>query len=172
MKLRVLSIAAIALITTMSWATGPNAADSQAAFARLKSLAGEWEGTVSDGSKSHLRYEIISGGSAVVEHFVNDKMGAANAMVTVFYLNGARLELTHYCMAKNQPHMQAEAFDSSTGELRFGFVNATGLSGPEAGHMHNASFKFIDADHFSADWQFYESGKPKFNENVQFTRVQ
>jgi len=150
--------------------SAPNSNDT-AAFARLKSLAGDWEAPAGKGGKSHLRYEVVSGGSAVVEHFVSDEMGAANAMLTVYYLDGDHLQLTHYCMAKNQPHMQAEAFDSGTGELRFTFVNATGLSSPEAGHMHNATFRFIDEDHFSTDWQFFEGGKPKFNEAVQYTRV-
>jgi hypothetical protein len=147
------------------------ASNDAAAFAQLKSLAGDWESPADKGGKSHLRYEVVSGGSAVVEHFVSDEMGASNAMVTVYYLDGDHLQLTHYCMARSQPHMQAEAFDSSTGELRFAFVNATGLSSPGAGHMHNATFRFIDADHFSTDWQFFENGKPKFNEAVQYTRV-
>jgi hypothetical protein len=142
-----------------------------AAFDHLKALAGDWEGKTANGSKSHLRYEVVSNGSAVLERFENDQLGSGNTMVTVYYLDGDRLQLTHYCMAKNQPHMRAESFDSATGELRFAFVDATGLSGPEAGHMHNASFRFIDADHFTTDWQFFESGKPKFNESVQYTRV-
>jgi len=160
----------VVLLASLLWAGTPNSNDT-AAFARLKTLAGEWEGKAADGSTSHLRYEVVSNGSAVLERFENDQLGAGNAMVTVYYLDGDRLQLTHYCMAKNQPHMQAESFDSASGELRFAFVNATGLSSAEAGHMHNASFRFIDGDHFSTDWQFYEAGKPKFSEAVQYTRV-
>jgi hypothetical protein len=145
--------------------------DSAAAFAQLKSLAGDWESKAPDGKKSRARYEVVSGDSAVVERFESDAMGPANAMVTVYYLDGNRLRLTHYCMAHNQPRMQAESFDKSTGELRFVFLDATGLSGPETGHMHNATFRFVDADHFTADWQFFEGGKPKMTESMQYTRV-
>jgi hypothetical protein len=174
MKARLLSVTAVLLLSTMSWASAPkglSSSESQAAFARLKSLAGEWEGADANGGKSHLRYEVISGGSAVAEHFQSDDMGAANAMLTVYYLDGGQLVLTHYCMAQNQPHMQAQSFDSAIGDLQFAFVGASGLPGPEAGHMHNASFRFIDADHFSTDWQFFEGGKLKFNETVQYRRV-
>jgi hypothetical protein len=160
------------IVTTSLWATdAPSATDSAAAFAQLKGLAGDWESKAPDGTKSHARYEVVSGDSAVIERFESDAIGPANAMITVYYLDGNRLRLTHYCMAHNQPRMQAESFDKTTGELRFSFLDATGLSTPEAGHMHNVTFHFVDADHFAADWQFFEAGKPKFNEPLQYTRV-
>jgi len=160
------------MITCSLWAADSSQpADAAAAFAQLKSLAGDWESKAPDGSKSRVRYEVVSAGSAVVEHFETDALGPANAMVTVFYLEGDHLRLTHYCMAKNQPRMQALAFDKSIGELRFAFLDATGLSSPEAGHMHNATFRFVDADHFATDWQFFDGGKPKFSESTQYTRV-
>ena len=173
MKLRILAgtITLLMLSTSVWSAAAPNATDSAGAFEQLKSLAGNWESKAADGNKSRARYEVVSGGSAVVERFENEALGAANAMVTVYYLDGDHLRLTHYCMAQNQPRMQAESFDKSTGELRFAFLDATGLSGPEAGHMHNATFHFVDADHFATDWQFFEGGKPKMTESVQYTRV-
>jgi len=145
--------------------------DAQAAFTKLQSLKGTWESTLADGSKSTVQYEVIAGSSAVVERFVNDKMGAGNAMVTVYYLDGGRLLLQHYCMAKNQPRMKAESFDASKNELHFAFLDATGLASPEAGHMHNATFRFLDADHVTQEWQFFENGKPKFTESIQYARV-
>jgi hypothetical protein len=169
MKLRVLAIAAAILAASLS-ASAASQGNDAAAFAQLKSLAGNWENKGVKG-KSEVRYEVVSGGSAVVERFESDDLGADNAMVTVYYLDGGHLQLTHYCMAHNQPHMQAASFDPGSGDLRFTFVNATGLASPQTGHMHNVNFRFIDADHFSTDWQFYEGGKPKFNEAVQYTRV-
>ena len=160
--------APLMLLPCHSWSAP---ADAQSAFVRLQSLAGTWEGTASDGSKSRIQYEVIAGNSAVVERFVNDKMGAENAMVTVYYLDGGRLLLQHYCMAKNQPRMKAETFDATANELHFAFVDATGLPNPQAGHMHNATIHFIDADHISQEWQFFENGKQKFAESLQYTRV-
>src|SRR5713226_971817 len=66
------------------------------AFARLKTLVGEWEADTKMG-KAHVSYELIAGGTAL-------KMPA---MLTVYHLDGERLLLTHYCMAGNQPRMQA-----------------------------------------------------------------
>jgi hypothetical protein len=166
------------LITIMAGASIlAGAADTQkiiqasAAFDRLKSLAGDWESKNGEGQKSHTRYKVVSGGSAVVERYVSDAMGADNAMETVYYLDGDRLLLTHYCMAHNQPRMQASSFDSTTGDLRFAFLDVTGLPNANAGHMHDVKFHFVDNDHFTTDWEFYESGKPKFTESDQFTRV-
>jgi len=166
---KALLFVAFLLLQPFTSLTAP--ADSQAAFAKLQSLVGTWEGTANDGSKSRVQYEAIAGNSAVVERFVNDKMGAENAMVTVYYLDGGRLLLQHYCMAKNQPRMKAETFDAAANELRFEFVDATGLPNAQAGHMHNATIRFIDANHISQEWQFFENGKQKFTETLQYERV-
>src|SRR5579863_8610060 len=79
-----------------------NRADAAAAFARLKTLVGEWEANRPDG-KVRLAYELTGGGSALVERQAEEKMPA---MMTVYHLDGDRLILTHYCMAGNQPRMQ------------------------------------------------------------------
>jgi len=172
MKLRLaatIGILAAAVLTAAS--DTPKPIQSTAAFDRLKQMAGEWESKDSAGKKSHIRYEVVSGGSAVVERYVSDAMGPDNAMETVYYLDGDRLLLTHYCMAHNQPRMQAESFDPSTGDLRFAFLDATGLSTQNAGHMHNVSMRFVDSNHVNADWQFFQDGKLKMTESVQYTRV-
>ena len=149
----------------------PRTIQASVAFDRLKSLSGEWESKNGEGEKSHTRYEVLSGGSAVVERYVNETMGADKAMETVYYLDGDRLLLTHYCMAHNQPRMQADLFDPSTGDLRFAFLDATGLVSPNSGHMHSVSMHFVDLNHFNADWQFFQDGKLKMTESVQYTRV-
>jgi len=172
MKLRlaaVFVILAAAVLAAASDTAKP--IQTTAAFERLKQMAGEWESKDSAGKKSHIRYEVVSSGSAVVERYVSDSMGADNTMETVYYLDGERLLLTHYCMAHNQPRMQAESFDASTGDLQFAFLDATGLSNPNAGHMHNVSMRFVDSDHVNADWQFFQDGKLKMTESVQYTRM-
>ena len=115
-----------------------------------------------------LSYELIAGGTSLVERESGEKMPA---MMTVYYLDGDRLLLTHYCMAGNQPRMQARAFNPETGEVAFEFLDATNLT-PGAGHMHNATFHLADNDHFSSQWEFYENGQRKMAETAQYTRVQ
>lgn len=138
-----------------------------AAFARLKTLAGDWEADTRMG-KAHLNYEVIAGGTALVERETAEKMPA---MLTVYHMDGDRLLLTHYCMAGNQPRMQARAFNPESGELQFQFLDAGNLANAGAGHMHNARFRFVDNDQLVTKWEFYENGRPKLTETAQYTRV-
>ena len=142
--------------------------DAAAAFARLKTLVGQWEATTSAG-KVHLSYELVSGDTALLERDSSESMPN---MVTLYYVDGGRLLLTHYCMVGNQPRMQAKVFNAETGELDFQFVDATNLASPSAGHMHNAKLRLVDNNHLVSEWQFYENGKPKFSESAQYTRIQ
>jgi hypothetical protein len=138
-----------------------------AAYARLKTLAGEWEAD-SDQGKAHLKLELIAGGTALVER---ETAGQMPAMETVYHLDGARLLLTHYCMAGNQPRLEAKSFNAETGELQFRFLDITNLAAPGAGHMHDVLIRFVDDNHFQSEWQFFENGKPKFTEKALYTRV-
>jgi hypothetical protein len=92
-------------------------------------------------------------------------------VLTVYHLDGDRLLLTHYCMLDNQPRMQAREFNRESGELRFEFLDATNLKEAEAGHMHNATMRFVDDDHFVSEWDFYENGRRKTTETFKYTRI-
>jgi hypothetical protein len=91
-------------------------------------------------------------------------------MLTLYHVDGDRLLLTHYCMAGNQPRMQAKRFDAAAGEIEFQFLDGTNMT-PASGHMHNARFRLLDERHFQSEWQFYENGKSKQSETFQYTRV-
>jgi hypothetical protein len=159
-------VLALLLSATLAYADSP----AQAALARFKALAGEWQATGQKGNKMRMRYTVIGGGSAVEEHFTDDSMGADHETVTIYYVEGEHLALRHYCMVGNQPHMQARGVDEA-GTVQFEFVDATGMSSPNAGHMHRAAFHFTDANHLSTEWNYVEGGETKFTENVQYTRV-
>lgn len=171
MKRQILAFATV-LLTAAAIAplraAGPKteASDGPAAYSRLKTLVGEWEAN-SDMGKVHVSYELIAGGTSLVERESSDKMPA---MQTVYYLDGDRLLLTHYCMVGNQPRMQARSFNAATGEVAFEFLDATNLK-PGAGHMHNATIRLIDNDHYSSAWEFYENGQRKTAETAQYTRI-
>ena len=169
MKTLCLFITSLFLTIAMAGANPESSAstDAATAFGRLKTLTGEWEGKTDKG-KARLRYEVIAGGNAVAEHEIDENMPE---MLTVYYLDGNRLLLTHYCMAGNQPRMEAKALDAQSGELRFQFLDVTNLANPNAGHMHNATLHLVDNNHLSSEWQFFENGQPKFTERTQYTRV-
>lgn len=158
----------VLLLAGMAAAANPenSQVDAQAAFARLKGLSGTWQAETPKG-KAQVRYELIAGGSVLVEH---DNMPGEGEMITAYHLEGDKLVLTHYCMAGNQPHMVAQRFDSQTGELDFAFAGASNLS-PGAGHMHNARFHLISPNRFDAAWDFVEGGKLKLTADLHYTRV-
>jgi hypothetical protein len=164
-----LMLASLLLVAPAVYGAGsePAVIDAKAAFDRLRSLAGDWEAKT-DMGKLRVTYEVIAGGSAVVERVMPEGMPA---MQTVYHLDGSRVLLTHYCMLGNQPRMEARAFDAATGELQFEFLDVTNLASPEALYMHNVTFHFVDGDHLVSDWQSYEKGAPKSTESFHYTRV-
>lgn len=168
MKRHAFVIATVLLAASAVLAADPKSENppGPAAYARLKTLVGEWEANTGMG-KAHLSYELIAGGTSLVERESAEKMPA---MLTVYYLDGDRLLLTHYCMAGNQPRMQARDFNPETGEVAFEFLDATNLA-PGGGHMHNAKIQVSDRDHLNTQWEFYENGQRKTAETAQYTRV-
>ena len=141
-----------------------------AAFEQLKALVGHWETDKSKTKTATLDLELTSGGTAVIEKFHVVEQGKPLEMITLYYLDGDQLKLTHYCMAGNQPTM-AGTYDASTKTVRFDFVSATNLKSPNDGHMHNAVYTFIDNDHFKTSWTFEKDQKDAFTEEVTYVRV-
>src|SRR5947207_14747027 len=97
-------------------------------------------------NRTTLDLEMTSGGTAVLEKFHMIDDGKPVEMITLYYLDGEDVKLTHYCMAGNQPTMRGTyAPDSKT--LTFEFVGATNLKSADDGHMHHAVYVFLDDDH-------------------------
>ena len=143
-----------------------------AAFARLKSLTGDWESVGPKGEHSHLNYQVISAGTAVMERFTSDVLPhISGSMITVYYIDKGQLVLTHYCIAGNQPHLRATRYDTQTGELDFDFVDGGNIVSGDEGHMHTARMRFVDDDHLRSEWQFMQARSAKFTELLQFKRV-
>jgi len=167
---RLLAISSLFLAATIcAGAAGKSAADVEVdpgtAFSRLKALVGDWD-VESGRGKGHSRFELIAGGSVLLEHFTE---AGGQEMLTAYHLDGSRLVLTHYCVAGNQPQMVAEKFDGSSGELDFAFAGGSNIA-PGAGHMHDAVFHLASNDHFDAKWDFVEAGKVKFSEEIHYSR--
>lgn len=142
-------------------------ANAAQAFATLRTLAGRWEATTAKGRAS-ATYQLVSGGTAVLERM---KMAGEQEMITVYYLDGNRLLLTHYCEAGNQPRMQAGSFDPKTNTIDFQFLDITNLPNPDAGHMHIVVIKFRGPNEVDEDWTFYQGGKPGFTALFAYHRV-
>ncbi len=128
-----------------------------AGFDRIKALAGEWEGKTEDGKPVRLTYEVVSGGSAVVETL----SPPGENMVTVYHADGDSILMTHYCGANNQPRMRARVTAPAPKELVFTYVDATNLSTPDEGHMSGLTLTFEDPTHLSQAWTWTGPGGGK-----------
>jgi len=160
----ILGIAALSVRTTAAPGGGAEA------FEKLKSLVGHWETGKANMNKGSLDLELTSGGTAVLEksHMVED--GKPVEMTTLYYLDGSDVKLTHYCMAGNQPTMRG-TYSPETKTLTFELVSISNLKSAEDGHMHHATYTFLDNDHFKTTWTFRKDQKDAFTEDVTYVRV-
>lgn len=144
-------------------AAAPAAADTAStetkqAFALVKSLAGRWQGEFLNpetkktvGMETWIR--VTSHGNSVVHEMKGagaaDDPGNTDHPVTMMYLDGAQLLLTHYCDAGNRPRMSGRISpDGKT--VDFDFLD---VSGPVShGHMQHARFTFVDSTHHIEEW--------------------
>ena len=130
-------------------------------FDRFKSLVGTWEGTVTMGENGETQpavvtYRLTAGGTALLEVC---GPGTPMEMVSVYFLDGDQMKMTHYCLANNQPTMIGVAGDQPD-VIHLQFDSATNLPDPNAMHMHDATFEFLGPDHIRSTWNGYMGGKP------------
>jgi hypothetical protein len=128
--------------------------DAQKALDQLKRLDGTWQGKDAKGGPVQDTYRLTAGGTAVMGE---NKMGAED-MLSLFYVDGERLLMTHFCPSGNQPRMQA-TISSDGKSISFDFLDVTNLASPQAGHMHHAVYLFSDADHYTEQWTWRQDGK-------------
>lgn len=148
--LRAVAAGLLMLATVCSWAES----DAQKMLDRFKAMAGTWSGKGAHGESNEVTYTVIAGGTSVMADI---KMGD-EAMTSLYYVDGGRLLMTHFCPSNNQPRMQAVISpDGKT--VTFDFLDATNLASQQTGHMHKAVYSFVDADHYSEDWTWKHEGK-------------
>jgi hypothetical protein len=127
---------------------------AQKTLDRFKSMAGTWTGTSAKGQSAVVTYQLMAGGTSVLADI---KMGD-EAMTSMYYVDGDRLLMTHFCPSNNQPRMKA-AISADGKSVTFDFLDATNLASPEDGHMHRVVYVFVDPEHYSEDWTWKQAGK-------------
>jgi len=151
---------------------------AELAFARLKTLAGNWKGQAAMGpgmsAPVRVSMRVTSGGAALMHEMVpegrsGDPGNGDDDPVTMVYLDGDRLILTHYCdSGKNRPRMVGKLSpDGKT--VEFDFLDVSG--GTKNGHMHHAVFTFIDADHHSEDWTYMSPANEPGQAHIDLVRA-
>jgi len=161
-----IATAAVALPQQMPMPkTSGSQSDAQKAFEKLKTLAGSWEGIIM-GMPVQITIRVTSSGNAILLE------GTSSAMkdnpITMLYVEGDRLLLTHYCDSGNRPRMQGRLSpDGKT--VTFDFLDVSGNA--ERFLMHDAAFTLIDANHHIEEWTYILSGKPPMRGRAEFQRT-
>jgi hypothetical protein len=104
--------------------------DAQKVLDRFKAMAGTWEGKTIKGELVQDTYSLQAGGTTVMGE---NKM-AREDMLSLFYVDGSRLMMTHFCPSGNQPRMRA-TISPDLKTASFDFLDATNLPDSQAGHM-------------------------------------
>ena len=177
----ILSFPALALAQTHMQSPVPQS-DAQKSFDLMKTLAGDWEGTISmdpprpdvtEGTRGHVSMRLTSRGNAIV-HEMQEAGTPLDATkydhpVTMFYLDNDKLNLVHYCDAGNRPHMVARpSADGKT--VEFDFVDLSG--GNQFGHMYHAVFTIVDANRHIEEWTYMMPGDKPAHARIDLKRVQ
>jgi hypothetical protein len=171
----VVAILSVSLAASLAAREGPAAPapptgeQARAAFERIKALAGAWEGRSTKGWRETLRYQVIAGGSAVLETSFEAHPG--EEMATVFHMDGDRLVLTHYCVAKNQPRLEATSISDGGRTVVFTFRDGGNIPTRDKGHMDAAVFTFDGPDRVTSRWSWYQDGREKWFEDIVATRT-
>jgi hypothetical protein len=129
---------------------------SPAAFKKLQSLSGDWEGKDDHGMATKTSFKVLASGTAVMETLSPSGM---EEMVTLYSIDGDGINLVHYCPTNNQPRMRVVPDSDDIKELSFDFQGAGNLKSPSAGHQHHLVLRFDDADHITETWTWRQDDK-------------
>ena len=132
--------------------SGPQS-DAKKAFEKLKTLAGSWEGTIGDLS-TQVTIRVTSAGGAIM----HDASMASTNKITMIYLEGDRLFLTHYGGEGNRPRFEGKLSPDGK-SVEFSFLDVAG--GTQRGLMKHMVFTFIDENHHTVELIYLlPDGKP------------
>lgn len=142
---------------------------TSAEFERLKSLVGTWKGKTDMGqgpTEMTVHYRLLAGGMVLEERVFQ---GTPNEMITMYYEQGGKLALTHYCILGNRPGMLLKSSDSKS--LSFDFDAACGINPEKESHMHALTITFDDSDTITTSCKALVGGKEMAEHPTTLKRV-
>jgi hypothetical protein len=111
--------------------------------------------------------EQTTGGSAVTEKLFP---GTSHEMLSVYFMDGKDLVLTHYCAMANQPRMKLVKASANPTTLTFDFVGGTNLDAAKDTHIHGGVVRILAADRMEADWSVHSQGKASGSNKIFLSR--
>ncbi len=173
MKTKITTICATLLLAAAGWLYAgetPTTKQGSPEFERMKTLVGVWKGTMDMGQgpvELIARYRLIAAGSVLEERVFE---GTPNEMITMYYDQGGKLALTHYCMLGNRPAMALKASDANS--LTFDFDGTCCTIDPQKeSHMHAVTLQFVDANTITTACKAIVDGKEMPEHPVTLKRV-
>ena len=157
------SAAALAQHEHASAPAPPETSEGRKSFETLKTLAGSWEGTLTPippikefaSAPVKVVIRVTSKGNALMHEMTI--AGLPDDPITMLYLDGERLMLTHYCDAGNRPRMAAKPSPDGKA-VAFEVLDVSGST--QRGHMADTMFTIVDGKHHLEEWKFINpSGK-------------
>lgn len=130
---------------------------SNAAFEKLKGLAGTWSANIAkpDGDATTVEYRVTAGGSVVMETMF---VGKPEEMINLYTVEGDSLIATHYCSGQNQPVLKLNAAKSSDDRLVFDFVKVSGKN--TESYINGVNIKFGADGKVEEEWHASAEGPP------------
>lgn len=150
----VLAALAVLALAVPALHAAPDAATSQAALDRLKALEGSWQETEpgAEGARESVRYDVTAAGHVVTETMFP---GTDHEMVSVYYLDGDDLVMTHYCASGNHPRLVLDR-EASTGDtLVFGFDSPVNFEPASADYVHSGKLRVGTDGSLVESWAFH-----------------
>ena len=116
---------------------GSEKSPADAAFERLKSLAGTWE-TVDTATKRPgvATYTLTGGGKVVLE--------VMGGMATAYHLDNGKLVMTHFCGAGNQPRMRAKTIENDGRRFTLEMYDITNHPNADSYYSSGLDVRFAD----------------------------
>jgi hypothetical protein len=164
-------------LPTAATAVVPSA-EAKQAFALVKTLAGRWQGPFLNPETGkpvtmEASFRVTSRGNSIV----HEMKGAGDAddpakydhPVTMFYLDGANLVLTHYCDAGNRPRMAAHVSPDAK-QVDFDFLDVAGPT--NHGHMDHVRITFVDSTHHLEEWTWKLPNGKTMGAQMELHRVE
>ena len=138
-------------------------------YERMKGLVGTWKGKTDMGQGPidlTVQYRLLAGGSVLEERVFS---GTPNEMITMYFDQGGKLALTHYCMLGNRPGMLLKSSDEKS--INFDFDKTCGINEAKESHMHALSIRFDDSDTITTSCKAVIDGKSADEHATTLKRV-
>ncbi len=172
MKTKINAVCATLLLASAVWLNAEQSTSAKKGspeFERMKTLVGNWTGKVDVGQgpqEMTVQYRLLAGGSVLEERCF---IGTPNEMISMFYDQGGKLAMTHYCMIGNRPGMLLKSSDAKS--ITFDFDKTCGINPEKESHMHAMTITFDDADTITTSCKAIMDGKEMPEQPATFKRM-